>query len=196
MTKFIFTLIITAACALSLNAQTTWKIDAAHSSVVFHVSHMVIAEVTGNFKEFDATFVQTGEDFSGSRLDATIKAGSINTDNEARDKHLRSADFFDAEKYPDIKFVSRTIEKINDKNYKVTGDLTMHGVTKQVVLDMKYNGQMKDPRGNIKAGFKATTQVNRKDFGLVWNRTLEAGGLLVGEDIDITINAEMNQEKK
>lgn len=195
MIKSFFTLIIIAVSVISLNAQTSWKIDAAHSNVGFNVSHMVIAEVTGNFKEFNATLVQNGEDFSGGKLTATIKVSSIDTDNEGRDKHLRSADFFDAEKYPEITFVSKSIEKISDKNYKVTGDLTMRGVTKSVVLDMKFNGQMNDPWGNTKAGFKATTRVNRKDFGLEWNKVLETGGLMVGEDINIIINTEMNKEK-
>lgn len=195
MIKSFFTLIIIAVSVISLNAQTSWKIDAAHSNVIFNVSHMVIAEVTGNFKEFNATLVQNGEDFSGGKLTATIKVSSIDTDNEGRDKHLRSADFFDAEKYPEITFVSKSIEKISDKNYKVTGDLTMRGVTKSVVLDMKFNGQMNDPWGNTKAGFKATTRVDRKDFGLGWNKVLETGGLMVGEDINIIINTEMNKEK-
>jgi polyisoprenoid-binding protein YceI len=196
MHKSFLTAVLLAVSVLSLNAQSTWKIDAGHSNVIFTVSHMVISEVTGRFNEFDATLVQTGNDLTGSKLNAKIKASSIITDNEGRDKHLRSADFFDVDKYPEITFVSKSFEKVSENKYKITGDLTMHGVTKTVILDTKFNGQMNDPWGNTKAGFKATTEVNRKDFGLVWNKTLETGGVLVGESVGITINAEMNKEKK
>jgi polyisoprenoid-binding protein YceI len=196
MYKSFFMSALLAVCAVNLSAQTTWKIDIAHSKVMFNVSHMVIAEVTGRFNEFDATLVQNGNDLTGSKLNANIKVSSINTDNEGRDKHLRSADFFDAEKYPEMTFVSKSFEKVKDNSYKITGDLTMHGVTKTVVLDTKFNGQINDPWGNTKAGFKATSEINRKDFGLAWNKVLETGGLMVGENIGIVINAEMNKEKK
>ena len=178
-----------------VSAQTTWKADIAHSKVSFAISHMVISEVTGRFKDFDAALVQTKDDFADSKLTATIKANSINTDNENRDKHLRSADFFDAEKYPELTFASKSFEKTGKDSYKITGDLTMHGETKSVVLDTKLNGQMNDPWGNTRAGFKATGKVNRKDFKIQWNKTLEAGGLLVGEDVEIIINVEMVKEK-
>jgi polyisoprenoid-binding protein YceI len=196
MYKTLFMMIILAVSTLTVNAQTTWKIDVAHSNVMFNVSHMVISEVIGNFKDFDASLAQNGNDLEGSKLTAKIKVNSIDTDNEGRDKHLRSADFFDTEKYPEITFVSKSFEKVKDNSYKITGDLTMRGVTKTVVLDTKFNGQMNDPWGNTKAGFKATTTINRKDFGLAWNKTLETGGLLVGEDVGIVINAEMIKEKK
>jgi polyisoprenoid-binding protein YceI len=193
--NILFTLMFIVS-TITMNAQTTWKLDAAHSKVSFSVSHMVISEVTGRFNDFDATIVQTKDDLSDSKLTATIKTKSIDTDNEGRDKHLRSADFFDAEKYPEIMFNSKSFEKTGKDTYKITGDLTMHGVTKPVVLDTKFNGTMSDPWGNTKAGFKAEGKVNRKDFGIVWNKTLEAGGLLVGEDIGVTINVEMSKEKK
>jgi len=196
MKKTIIPIIVLLVSTLTASAQTNWKIDAAHSNVLFTVSHMVISEVTGSFREFDATLTQTGNDLTGSKLSAKIKVNSIDTDNEGRDKHLRSADFFDTEKFPEITFNSKSFEKVGDKLYKITGDLTMRGVTKAVVLDVKFNGQMVDPWGNTKAGFKATTTINRKDFGLTWNKTLDAGGLLVGEDVSISINAEMVKEKK
>lgn len=181
---------------IAVNAQTTWKIDQAHSAVSFNVSHMVIAEVSGRFTDFDVTLVQTKDDFSDSKLNATIKVKSINTDNEGRDKHLRSADFFDAEKDSNITFISKSFNKTGKDTYKITGDLTMRGVTKPVVLETKLKGTMNDPWGNTRAGFKAEGKVNRKDFGIVWNKTLEAGGLLVGEDVGIIINVEMVKEKK
>jgi len=194
--KNIFALLLVLTLgALTTNAQTSWKVDVAHSKVSFTVSHMVISEVTGRFTDFDVMLAQPKDDFVGSTLTATIKTGSINTDNAGRDKHLKSADFFDAEKYPEMKFVSKSFEKTGKDTYKITGDLTLHGITKSVTLDTKFNGQMSDPWGNIKAGFKATGSVNRKEFGIQWNKTLEAGGLLVGENVDVVINVEMAKEK-
>ncbi len=181
---------------ITATSQTVWKVDTAHSKVIFSVSHMVISEVTGRFNDFDATIVQTKDDLSDSKLTATIKTKSINTDNEGRDKHLRSADFFDVEKHPEITFTSKSFEKTGKDTYKITGDLTMHGITKSAVLSTKYNGQMSDPWGNTKIGFKAESKVNRKDFNIIWNKTLEAGGLLVGDEVEITINIEMAKEKK
>jgi polyisoprenoid-binding protein YceI len=168
-----------------------WKIDPVHSNVEFTVTHMMISEVTGHFKDYTVTLTQGKEDFSGSMLTATIKAASISTDNDMRDNHLRSADFFDAEKYPELTFKSTSFEKTGENEYRITGDLTMHGTTQSVVLDTKYNGQVKDPKGIVYAGFKATGRVNRYDFGLKWNKLLEAGGLMVSENVDITLNIKM-----
>jgi polyisoprenoid-binding protein YceI len=194
MKKTLFLFILTLVTAFSLSAQTTWKIDVAHSKVLFTVSHMVISEVTGRFTDFDATLTQNGNDFSDGKLSATIKTASVNTDNDGRDKHLRSADFFDAEKNPEITFVSKSFEKTGKDTYKITGDFTLRGVTKTVTLDAKFNGTGKDPWGNTKAGFKATTTINRTDFGAKWNKALEAGGLLVGENVDITLQVQLNQQ--
>lgn len=196
MKKINISLLLLFAIVFAASAQTTWKADVAHSNVQFTVSHMVISEVSGRFQNFDATLVQSKDDFSESKLNATIKASSINTDNEKRDGHLKSPDFFDAEKYPEITFVSKSFKAAGKNNYKISGDLTMRGVTKPIVLDTKFNGEMDGPMGNTIAGFKATATVNRKDFGIVWNKTLEAGGLLVGEDVDVVINVEMTKEKK
>lgn len=180
----------------TVNAQTTWKLDQAHSVVSFNISHMVISEVAGRFTDFDVTLVNEKDDFTDGKLNATIKVKSINTDNEGRDKHLRSADFFDAEKYPEMKFVSKSFEKTGKNTYKIVGDLTIHGITKPITLETKYNGTVTDPWGNTRTGFKATTTVNRKEFGIVYNQTLETGGLLLGEDVDVTINVELTKEKK
>jgi polyisoprenoid-binding protein YceI len=195
MKNIYISLFILFATVLAATAQTNWKADVAHSKVQFSISHMVISEVTGRFKDFDATLVQTNDDLSDSKLNATIKVSSINTDNEKRDGHLKSADFFGAEKFPEIAFVSNSFKKSGKDTYKISGDLTMHGITKPVVLDTKFNGQIKDPWGNMIAGFKATTTVNRKDFGIVWNKALETGGVLVGEDVSVTIIVEMQKEK-
>ena len=189
----IFILFTTVFVAM---AQTTWKADVAHSKVQFSISHMVISEVTGRFKDFDATLIQTNDDLSDSKLSATLKVNSISTDNEKRDGHLKSADFFDAEKFPEITFFSKSFKKSGKDTYKISGDLTMHGSTKPVVLDTKFNGEIKDPWGNMMAGFKATTTVNRKDFGIVYNKALETGGLLIGEDVEVAIIVEMQKGKK
>lgn len=196
MKKVLFSLSLLLGIILPLSAQTTWKIDPVHSKVLFTVSHLVVSEVTGKFNEFDATLVQSGADFAGSVLTATIQAKSIDTENEKRDAHLRSADFFDVENYPEISFVSKSFEKITDSTYKVTGDLSMHGVTRSIVLDVKYNGTIKGPWGNTVAGFKATTALNRTDFGLKWNKPIESGGILVGETVTITLQVEMVKQEK
>jgi len=184
--------LILSLSTISLIAQnSTWKSDQPHSKVSFSISHMVISEVSGRFNDFEASMIQTKDDLSDSKLTATIKVKSIDTDNESRDKHLKSADFFDAEKYPEILFDSKSFEKTGKDTYKITGDLTMHGFTKPIVLDTKFNGFINDPWGNMRAGFKATGKLNRKDFDIKYNKIIEAGGLLIGENVDFTINMEM-----
>lgn len=177
------------------NNIVTWKTDPAHSNVQFSIRHMVIAEVTGKFKEFEATLKQQSEDFSGSEISATIKAASITTENADRDNHLKSPDFFDVEKYPELLFTSRSFEKLDDDRYSLKGDLTIHGVTKPVEIRTEFFGQAVDPWGNLRAGFKGTTTINRFDFGLQWNQTIETGGLLVGKTVDITLNLEFVRQK-
>jgi polyisoprenoid-binding protein YceI len=196
MKKIYMPILVLLISVVLATAQTTWKVDIAHSKVQFTVSHMVISEVTGRFKDFDATLIQTSDDFSNSKLSAIIKANSINTDNEKRDGHLRSPDFFDAQKYPEITFTSKSFEKKGKDSYKITGDFTMHGITKSVVLDTRLNGQIADPWGNNIVGFKATTSVSRKDYGIVWNKALETGGFLVGDNVDVLIIVELQKEKK
>jgi polyisoprenoid-binding protein YceI len=190
-------LAVSALFSTPLMAQTTvWKLDPAHSQVRFSVAHLVIAEVTGRFTDFSVNFEQKGkDDFAGSSLTATIKTASINTDNEGRDKHLRSDDFLNAEKFPAITFVSTSFEKTGKDSYKISGDLTIRDVTKPVTLDARFTGTVKDPWGNTKAGFKATTSVNRFDYGVKWSKGIEAGGLVAGETIDITLLMEFAQAK-
>ncbi len=175
----------------SVFAQTNWTVDKSHASVGFSVEHLVVSETEGKFRKFDGTLVQANAtDFADAKVNVTIDAASIDTDDEKRDGHLKSAEFFDVAKFPTITFVSTSFKKINDKNYKLTGNLTLHGVTKVVVLDVTYKGTAKDPWGNTHAGFKATGKINRKDFGLTWNAALESGGLVVGEEVTIAINLE------
>jgi polyisoprenoid-binding protein YceI len=174
-------------------AQTTWKADKAHSKINFSVTHMVIAEVDGRFTDFDATLTGSKDDFSDAKITATIKSASITTDNDFRDKHLRSDDFFNADKYPEIKFKSTSIEKTGENTYKITGDLTIRDTTKTVVLDTKYNGQVVG-MGATKCAFKATTTINRFDYGVHWDKTIESGGLVVGKNVDITLLLEFNKQ--
>jgi len=192
-------LAVVSALGLTLSAsaaEPVWVSDPAHSQVMFSVSHLVIAEVTGKFKEFDVTLLQTSPtDFTGSTLSATIKTASVDTENEQRDNHLRSDDFFNAEKFPVITFKSRSVDKAGSDTYKISGDLTIRDITRPVVLEAKYAGQVKDPWGNLKLGFKATTSVNRFDFGLKWDKAIETGGLVAGDVVDITLNMELAQRK-
>ncbi len=174
----------------SLWAQTKeWKLDRAHSSVTFTIKHMVISEVTGRFDDFDIKCLSSKNDFSDASMEGTIKVGSINTGNEGRDRHLKTDEFFNAEKFPEIKFKSTSIEKIDDKNYKVTGDLTIRDITKKVTWNAVLNGTLTSPRG-IRAGWKATLAINRFDYGLKWNKLTEAGGLVAGDMVTITILGE------
>ncbi len=191
----VLSLLFFLALGTGVAPATTWKQDAAHSQVKFSVSHLVVGEVEGGFKDFDVTLKQGKDDFSGSALEATIKTSSINTENDMRDKHLRSDDFLNAEKYPLITFKSTSFEKIGENTYKITGDLTIRDVTKPVVLDAKYAGQITDPRGNRKAGLRATGSFNRFDFGVKWNKTIEAGGLVAGDTINITLLMELQEQK-
>jgi len=170
------------------NAQTSlWVVDKAHSAVNFSVSHMVVAEVTGRFKDFDVKVTQTGDTFTDSYVEAVIKTASINTDNERRDNHLRSDDFFNADQYPEITFKSTSVKKTGKNTYNITGNLTIRDVTKPVMLSALYRGEIKDPRGNLKRGVKATTTINRFDFGTKWNAAMESGSLIAGEDVEITL---------
>lgn len=179
----------------NVDLKKSWVIDVAHTNINFTVSHMVISEVTGTFKEFEGTVTATKEDFSDAEINVQIKSKSINTENNDRDNHLRSTDFFDAEKYPVLIFKSTGVQSKGGNMLVITGDLTLRGVTKQVVLDAKFKGQAVNPWGQIVAAFKATTTINRKEWGLVWNAALEAGGFLVGEDIELNLNVELNQAK-
>jgi polyisoprenoid-binding protein YceI len=179
--------------------QTKWKVDNSHSKLGFSVTHMMVSETEGKFKVFDGTAVsKTDMDFTNADINFTADAASINTEDEKRDGHLKSPDFFDVSKYPTITFKSTSM-KPNGKgktSYDLEGDLTMHGVTKPVKFVAIGAAQpVKDPYGNIKNGFRVTGVINRKDFGLNWNAALEAGGVAVSEDVAIALNIELNKVK-
>jgi polyisoprenoid-binding protein YceI len=171
--------------------KTKWGIDAAHSEIAFKVKHLMISNVKGTFKEFDASIFTTGEDFMTSEIDFWLNPASIETGAADRDAHLKSADFFDVENHKQITFIGNTYEKVDDDSYILYGDLTIKGITKQIKLDVEFGGVMKDPWGNEKAGFTINGKINRKDWGLNWNATLEAGGVLVGEEIKISCEVEL-----
>ena len=160
-----------------------WAIDPAHSEVQFKVKHLMISTVTGNFTQFDGGIEQEGADFSNAKINFSANVASINTGNEQRDGHLKAADFFDAENHPSMTFASSTIEKKDDSNYLVHGDLTIRGISKPVVLTVEHTGIAKDPWGNEKAGFNLSGKLNRNDWNLSWNAPLEAGGVLVSEEV-------------
>jgi len=188
--KFItLALVITS---VSIFAQTAWKLDKAHSAVTFTVKHMVISDVSGSFKDFTLNLVSDKEDFSDAKVESVIKVASISTDNEYRDKHLKSDDFFNAEKFPEIRFISTSFEKMGENRYKITGNLTLRDVTKEVTFDAVLNGTLKTGHGLLSA-WKATTVINRFDYNLQWNKTIESGGLIVGQDVAITLNLELNK---
>lgn len=170
---------------------TSYKVDPAHTSVSFKIRHL-FTEVDGRFTDFSGSIEFDPSDPAKTRVAGEIKAASIDTNNEKRDKHLRAPDFFDVGKHPTITFTSTKVSDVDaaKKKGKLHGKLTMHGVEKPIVLDVVYLGSGKDPWGNAKAGFKATTTIDRKDFGLTWNETLETGGLLVGDEVSIEINVE------
>lgn len=172
---------------------TTWKIDTVHSEVNFKVKHMLVSTVRGNFDKFDATIITNKEDFSDSIIKFEADVNSINTKNEQRDTHLKSADFFDAENHPKMTFESTSIKKTSDFEMQAKGNLTLRGVTKEVTLDVIYNGIVSG-FGDIKvAGFEVTGKINRFDFGLQWNALTEAGGVVVSNEVKIEILAELNK---
>lgn len=168
-----------------------WNLDPAHSEVTFKVKHMMITNVSGSFNDFSVEAETEGEDFTKSTVSFTTKATSVNTNSEQRDGHLRSPEFFDTEKFPEIKFKATSYEKVSGEDYKLKGDLTIKDVTKNITLDVEYGGIQKDPWGNMKAGFTITGKINRKDFGLTWNAALETGGVMVSDDVKINCEIQL-----
>lgn len=173
-------------------SKTKWGIDSTHSEIAFKVKHLMITNVKGVFKEFEASIYTTGEDFMTSEIDFWMNPASVDTGVADRDTHLKSSDFFDVENFKQIHFLGNTYEKVdNDGSYALYGDLTIKDITRQIKLDVEFGGVMKDPWGNEKAGFTINGKINRKDFGLVWNATLEAGGVLVSDDVRISCEVEL-----
>ena len=175
-------------------APTKWTIDKVHSNVKFTVTHLVISEVEGYFKIFEGSMEHSKPDFSDAKINFIVDINSINTDNENRDNHLKSDDFFNAAKFPQMKFESISFTPQGNNKYKLNGNLTIRDVTKPVTFDVTYGGTAN--MGNmVKAGFKAKTTINRFDYNLKWDKATESGGLVVGKDVEIVVNAELNQAK-
>lgn len=169
---------------------STWAIDPSHSEIQFKVKHLVITTVTGNFKEFKGS-VEANDDFDGASINFEATVGSISTNSEQRDEHLKSADFFDAKQFPTLSFQSTAFTKKDDETYNLVGNLTLKGVTLPINLAVEYNGIATDPWGNVKAGFELTGKLNRKDYGLSWNTITEAGGALVSEEVKLIANIQL-----
>jgi len=191
--KFIPAMVLVLMITGNIQAQTSWSTDNTHSNVKFSVTHLVISEVEGYFKSFTGTMTATKSDFTDAKIEFTVDISSISTDNEQRDNHLKSDDFFNAEKFPKMTFKSLSMKKLNGNKYELSGNLTIRDITRKVVFQVTYGGIAKDPWGNIKAGFRASTTINRLEYGLKWNSLTEAGGAVVGKDVHISINAEFKK---
>ena len=190
ISKAAITIAMLVALPVLANADT-WQIDPMHSNVEFSVQHMMISNVKGQFQKTLGTIAVNGNDPTSAKIDATIDASSIDTRVEKRDMHLKSPAFLDVAKYPTITFKSTKVEAAGPGKWKVTGDLTLHGVTKPVVLEVESSGKpISDPMGNSRAGASATTKIKRSDFGLNWNQVLESGGVMVGDEVAISIDLE------
>ncbi len=168
----------------------TWQIDSTHSGIHFAVRHLVIARVRGQFSRWSGALTAPDGDLDRATVNVTIDASSIETGVADRDAHLRSADFFDVARFPELTFESTRVERLDAERLRVTGNLTLHGVTREVVLDVESAGQTKDPWGNTRVGFSAKTSLSRKDFGLTWNQVLETGGVAVADRVDIELEVE------
>ena len=172
---------------------TKWTIDPSHSEIQFKVKHLMVTTVTGSFKKFEGTVESNSDDFSDAKISFTADISSIDTGAPDRDKHLRSADFFELDKYPQLKFTSTSFKKIDEHNYDLAGDLNIRGVTKPIKLKVEYAGKAKDPWGNTKAGFALEGKINRKEWGLAWNAPLETGGVLVSEEVRLLAEIQLIQ---
>ena len=172
-------------------AQTKWTGDPVHSNIGFSISHLTISEVSGSFNTYTIDVIADEDDFTNSQITFTGDVNSVNTGIEKRDDHLRSADFFDAENYPYMTFVSKSLEKVRGDKYKLVGDFTIKDITKEVELDVVYNGMVKDLQGITRAGFKVSGEFNRFDFGIIWNNFLETGGLIVGKTVYLDMDLEL-----
>lgn len=185
---------LTLSATQSHGQSSKWAVDKSHSNVKFTVTHMTVSEVDGSFKVFEGGMEHTKADFSDAKVSFTIDVNSINTDNTNRDEHLKGDDFFSAAQYPQIRFVGTSMKPLGGNKYQLSGNMTVKDVTKPVTWELTYGGVVNTQRGR-KAGFKAKTTINRFDYNLKWNRAVEAGGLVVGENVDIVVNIELNEVK-
>ncbi|MBK6756085.1 MAG: YceI family protein [Flavobacteriales bacterium] len=180
--------------ATTTSTRTKWAVDPSHSEIVFKVKHLMIANVKGTFQKFNASIEAVGTDFHHAKVHATMDAAGIFTNDENRDKHLRSADFFDAEKHPHLEFKGTAMEHVSGSDYKLTGDLTIKGITKPVTLDVEFGGKNTDPWGNEKLAFSLSGKIHRKEWGLNWNSALETGGVLVSDEVRISAEVQFTKQ--
>jgi len=192
MRRFLLSAVVSIALGPSFASASTWQVDSAHTAVQFAVRHLMVSTVRGTLGKATGTVNLDGGDPTKSTVEASIDVNGIDTREPKRDQHLKSPDFFDVEKYPTVTFKSKKVTKVSDTKFKVAGDLTMHGVTKEVVLDVEGTPKpLTDPFGNVKLGGIATTKVNRKDFGINWSSAMDGGGVVVGDEVDVTIDIEL-----
>jgi polyisoprenoid-binding protein YceI len=193
MKRSIFLIVLTLFFTFpALSQAATWQIDPDHSSFQFKIRHLMVSNVKGGFTKVKGAVTMDDKDIANLSVELMIDAASVNTGHAQRDEHLRAEDFFDVAKYPTITFISKKVMKDGPDRLKVTGDLTIHGVTREVTVSVEGPTQeVKDPWGNFRRGATGTAKINRKDFGLTWNRVLETGGVVVGEDVDIFVEIEL-----
>jgi len=182
----------TAQAAPAAGTKTAWKLDPSHTIAEFSAKHLMITTVKGRITDIEGTIYTDEKDLNNSSVEATLKAVSLDTRTDQRDQHLRSADFLDVEKFPEIRFRSTRIQG-DKQSFKLTGDLTIRDVTKPITLDVEFEGQTKDPWGGERVGFSATGKIDRREFGLTWNQALEAGGVVVGNDIKISLEVRLSK---
>ena len=193
--KTVVPMIAASAIVTTSAMSATWRMDVPHTSIGFTVTHLVVTKVHGKFDDFSGTIQFDENNMENGTIDVTIQTTSIDTDNERRDNHLRSPDFFDVENYPVMTFKSKKIVKKGDNEFEIVGDLTIRDITKEITLDAELNGIINDPQMGTRAGFSATGKINRMDFGVKWNKAIETGGLVVAEEVIINIETELVKEK-
>jgi polyisoprenoid-binding protein YceI len=194
MKRFMFFPVLLVMLSFSSHAQTSWTFDKAVTDIGFSVTHLVISEVEGHFAAYEGTVTTKGDDFSNAQVNFTVDIASIDTGNEKRDAHLKADDFFNAEKFPKMTFKGRAMTKTGKDTYKLVGDLTIRDKTRKVELDVKHNGTVKDPWGNTKAGFKISGVLDRFDFDLKWNTLTEMGGAVVGKEVRLDLNVQLQKK--
>ena len=194
MKRYLLIPVLAFVFSLSATAQTNWSFDQAHSTIGFEVTHLVITDVEGEFHEYEGTVTTKGETFENADITFTVDVNSIDTENEKRDGHLKSEDFFNAEKHPKMTFKSTSMKKTGENTYKLKGNLTIRGTTKPIELDVVHNGTVEDPWGNTKAGFSISGKLNRFDYGLKWNKTTELGGAVVGKEVRLDIDVQLMKQ--
>lgn len=195
MLKRLMTILVLMLAFATSSVAQKWEFDKPHSNIGFSVRHLVITKTKGVFNDYSGYMMFDGKNVETGKVEITIQVNSIDTDNQKRDSHLISADFFDVEKYPTMKFISKKVISGDDDMFKIVGDLTVKDVTKEVILDAEFNGVITGPMGNTRAGFTARTKINRHAFNVAWNNKLQDGTLIVGEDVDINLEVELIKVK-